>query len=174
MAVTHGCYCSQVRDGEAIITEGKKGDEFYIVESGLYSVTQQRNGVPQEIHTYHARQEGSHPSFGELALMYDKPRAATVTAKSDGVLWVIDRRSFRSILMKSEQLQVDRLRVLRRASALKPLSLSQLDQVRDLMHEGSFTEGQQILPAGSAFDGLFIIFEVRVTARRDVTIGLWA
>ena len=124
MAVTNGCYCSQVRDGEAIITEGKKGDEFYIVESGLYSVTQQRNGVPQEIHTYHARQEGSHPSFGELALMYDKPRAATVTAKSDGVLWVIDRRSFRSILMKSEQLQVDRLRVLRRASALKPLPVA--------------------------------------------------
>jgi hypothetical protein len=35
------------------------------------------------------------PSFGELALMYDKPRSATVVATADGSLWVLHREAGR-------------------------------------------------------------------------------
>jgi len=38
-------------------------------------------------------------SFGELALIYGTPRAATVKAKTDVKLWGIDRLSYRRILM---------------------------------------------------------------------------
>lgn len=41
-------------------------------------------------------------SFGELALIYGTPRAATVKAKTDLKLWGIDRDSYRRILMVSE------------------------------------------------------------------------
>lgn len=44
-------------------------------------------------------QEGG--SFGELALIYGTPRAATVKAKTDVKLWGIDRDSYRRILMGS-------------------------------------------------------------------------
>lgn len=40
-------------------------------------------------------------SFGELALMYNMPRAATVTADNDGALWAMDRQTFRRIVLKS-------------------------------------------------------------------------
>lgn len=40
-------------------------------------------------------------SFGELALIYGTPRAATVRAKTDVKLWGIDRDSYRRILMGS-------------------------------------------------------------------------
>ena len=40
-------------------------------------------------------------SFGELALIYGTPRAATVKAKTDVKVWVIDRDSYRRILMGS-------------------------------------------------------------------------
>lgn len=40
-------------------------------------------------------------SFGELALIYGTPRAATVKAKTDIKLWGIDRMSYRRILMVS-------------------------------------------------------------------------
>lgn len=40
-------------------------------------------------------------SFGELALIYGTPRAATVKAKTDLKLWGIDRDSYRRILMVS-------------------------------------------------------------------------
>lgn len=44
---------------------------------------------------------GEGGSFGELALIYGTPRAATVRAKSNVKLWGIDRDSYRRILMVS-------------------------------------------------------------------------
>ncbi|KAI4893535.1 hypothetical protein NFI96_010360 [Prochilodus magdalenae] len=44
---------------------------------------------------------GEGGSFGELALIYGTPRAATVKAKTDLKLWGIDRDSYRRILMGS-------------------------------------------------------------------------
>jgi hypothetical protein len=44
---------------------------------------------------------GETGSFGELALIYGTPRAATIKAKTDVKLWAIDRDSYRRILMGS-------------------------------------------------------------------------
>lgn len=48
------------------------------------------------IHTYN-----NCGSFGELALLYNMPRAATIKAASDGVLWALDRSTFRRIVLKN-------------------------------------------------------------------------
>lgn len=40
-------------------------------------------------------------SFGELALLYNMPRAATIKAVKEGQLWALDRQTFRRILLKS-------------------------------------------------------------------------
>lgn len=40
-------------------------------------------------------------SFGELALMYNQPRAATIKATSPGALWAMERTTFKRILLKS-------------------------------------------------------------------------
>lgn len=48
------------------------------------------------IHTY-----DNSGAFGELALLYNMPRAATVKAISPGTLWAMDRQTFRRILLKS-------------------------------------------------------------------------
>ena len=44
---------------------------------------------------------GEGGSFGELALIYGTPRAATVTAASNVKLWGIDRDSYKKVLMES-------------------------------------------------------------------------
>jgi len=41
---------------------------------------------------------GEGTPFGELALMYSSPRTATITALSTCSLWVMDRRTFKSII----------------------------------------------------------------------------
>lgn len=48
------------------------------------------------IHTYDNR-----GAFGELALLYNMPRAATIKAITNGTLWAMDRQTFRRILLKS-------------------------------------------------------------------------
>ena len=86
-----------VKKGEVVIRQGDAGDWFYVVDAGEFAVTLSQAGKQVEILKY-TTQGGTNPCFGELALMYSKPRAATVTAAKDGVLWAMDRRSFRAIL----------------------------------------------------------------------------
>ena len=66
-------------------------------ESGTFDVfvnsKESKDAVPTKVHTYRVS-DGVIPCFGELALMYDKPRAATVKCTEAGVLWGIDREAF--------------------------------------------------------------------------------
>lgn len=69
-----------------------------LVFSGRFSayVSTEPSGEPRHVHTY----DGS-GSFGELALLYNMPRAATIQAATEGSLWGMDRQTFRRILLKS-------------------------------------------------------------------------
>ena len=69
-----------------VIREGDPGETFYIVESGAVAVT--RGGQP--VRTLDAPGDG----FGEIALLRDIPRTATVTAVSETVLLTLGRREF--------------------------------------------------------------------------------
>ena len=97
------------------------------MEAGEYAVTikNQETDSDTEILRYTTK-GGTNPCFGELALMYSKPRAATVTAFSEGMLWAMDRKSFRSILMKSSSVSLTR--TLRNVDVLKSLSVGQLQR----------------------------------------------
>lgn len=54
-----------------------------------------------EAHGGRVQVTGPGDSFGELALMYTSPRAATVMARTDMVLWGVDRQTFRAIIMSA-------------------------------------------------------------------------
>ena len=77
---------------EEIVVKGDSGDYFYVVESGLYEVLKGK----QRAKVFQYRHKGA---FGELALMYNAPRAATVRAATKGVLWAVDRATFRHIIV---------------------------------------------------------------------------
>ena len=65
-----------------IINQGDEGDNYYIIEEGTVDIFVNETKVV-------SLSEGS--GFGELALIYGTPRAATVMAGSDVKLWGIDR-----------------------------------------------------------------------------------
>lgn len=82
-------------EGEAIITEGEQGDCMYVLESGELDCTKLFSGntEPTHLKTY---QPGE--GFGELALLYNTPRAATITSKTEFVAWKLDRDTFNNIV----------------------------------------------------------------------------
>ena len=84
-----------VDNGQTIIREGASGDFFYVVLQGTF------NAYKEEFGTQPIAKYNNGGSFGELALMYNCPRAATVVAKSRGVLFKMDRHTFKQMVVGS-------------------------------------------------------------------------
>jgi cAMP-dependent protein kinase regulator len=84
----------KVNKNDKVIVQGDDGDNFYVVDSGTFDVFVSRGSEDPKL-VFNYSNEGS---FGELALMYNTPRAATVVATSTGVLWALDRATFRRII----------------------------------------------------------------------------
>jgi len=80
---------------EVIMEQGDMGDKFYIVEKGQCVVKKAYiDGVAPRI----VKECGSGDYFGELALLRNEPRAATVIAASDCTVLILSRRSFKAML----------------------------------------------------------------------------
>ena len=75
----------QLAAGAVVIREGDAGDRFYIIETGSVDVSVNGQVV---------RRLGPGEGFGEIALVRDVPRTATVTVVEDAVLLGVDRWPF--------------------------------------------------------------------------------
>lgn len=86
-------YERPVPAGEILIKEGDAGvsaSELYVVKSGEFEVLQKRQGV-----NFRVNMKGKGDIFGEVALLYNCARNATVAATKDSVVWVLERDVFR-------------------------------------------------------------------------------
>ena len=78
-----------VEAGEVVVRQGDVADRFYVIDAGTMKVTQQRDGQDAEL-----RELGPGALFGEIGLLRDVPRTATVTAITPGVLYALDADAF--------------------------------------------------------------------------------
>lgn len=165
-----------VRAGEVIIQQGDKGDRFYIVDSGRYEVRMLADpeGPPAQDdhrptnakygqfglwrHEY-TTANNAHPCFGELSLMYGKPRGATVIALQDGVLWALDRADFKKLLLKAMGSRRRLLDNLRRVKILRCLDVSAIQRLADILNETTFKKGEVIIRQGTPGDNFYMIIE---------------
>ena len=82
--------------GLVVIAMGEDGDDFYAVESGEYSVfLKPPTKLCEDDQPVHRYSKGG--SFGEMALMYNAPRAATIVTLQPGRLWMVNRMAFRRV-----------------------------------------------------------------------------
>ena len=92
-----------LREGKEMTRQGSRGREFFVLLEGTANVT--KNG--RRINTL-----GSGDFFGEIALVSDTPRTATVTATSPVRALVVTDRSFRRLLEDSPSIQSKVLKAL--------------------------------------------------------------
>jgi CRP-like cAMP-binding protein/tRNA A-37 threonylcarbamoyl transferase component Bud32 len=83
-----------VARNEIVIQQGESGAYFYVVANGELEILLEADGLEVPIGSL----LGKGDYFGELALMYNTPRAASVKAKSGCDLWRIDRVTYRRIV----------------------------------------------------------------------------
>ena len=143
----------KVEAGEKVIEQGDDGDNFYIIDSGIYDVLVKMDTGQKKVHTFEHK-----GSFGELALMYNMPRSATVLAQTQGILWAMDRTSFRQIVLKSafkKRKMYEEL--LESVPMLKSLDSYERMNVADALLPREFQEGDCIIRDGDDADGMYFL-----------------
>ena len=111
------------------------------------------NGQPAKVAT-----RGPGTSFGELALLYNAPRAATVRAVETSAVWVLDRWTFRKILTTvSERKLREYEQFLRGVQSFQVLLDYEICKIAEALDEVSFPDGAQIVKQGDVGDTFFIL-----------------
>ena len=146
-----------VKKGDVIIRQGDDADSYYIVDSGTYAVTIGDDPASAlEVLSYEPNTTGgANPCFGELALLYSKPRAANVVARTDGLLWSLDRLAFHAILTKSSESSL--VQSLRSVPMFRPLPTAKLRQLAALLHEVQFPPGSAVATEGDTSEPAFFV-----------------
>jgi cAMP-dependent protein kinase regulator len=147
-----------------VITQGDAGDYFYVVEKGKFDVYVNSkgklepgpDGMGVKVTTIDAG-----GSFGELALMYNSPRAATViSAEPQCTLWAVDRTTFRRILMEST---FARRRMyegfLSEVPLLSSLTAWERSKIADALETRKFPSGSVIIREGEAGNSFYLLEE---------------
>jgi len=155
--------------GECIIRQGDDGDNFYIIDSGFFDVFIDSHTEGEEKKCVaHYDNRGS---FGELALMYNTCRTATVVAKTDGILWALDRHTFRRIVLKgacNKRQKYERL--LQSVPQLQTLTSYERSNVADALVSQVYSDGQRIIKENDDPDGMYFIEDgtVRVSVTNEL------
>ena len=158
--------------GATVIKQGDVGETFYVVQSGALDVyinvgegdaaTETQVGVPY----------GSGTSFGELALIYNCPRAATIRTSEDCVLWEISKVAYKGLRYQSEKrAHENKLAALKLVKFGEKklgdiLSVSQLESMALATQYQSFEKGDAIVREGEQGDCFYMI----VTGSVDVFV----
>lgn len=145
-----------------VISQGDEGDYFYVVEQGDFDVYIHSSGALQPGPDGMGNKVGSISpggSFGELALMYNAPRAATiVSASKGGVLWQLDRITFRRILMtdaaEKRKMYEGFLEEVPLLSSLKPYERA---KIADALETVKFSSGQNVITEGEPGDAFYLL-----------------
>jgi CRP-like cAMP-binding protein len=148
--------------GEKITEQGDPADYFYIIERG--AVVFEVNGI--EVGT-----AGGGSSFGELALIYSSPRAATVVALERTSVFRVEREIFSSILQsQAEKSEDSKISILRKVIFLKDLTDSDLKKLAMAMTPMFFERGELLIRKGDVGEDFFILEEGEVLVR-DISMG---
>ena len=83
--------------GSTIVKQGDKGDSFYIIRAGNVGVYLERDGKP----SIRIANLGPREGFGEMSLLTEQPRSATVVATKDVVTWRLSKASLDTLLSES-------------------------------------------------------------------------
>ena len=145
---------------ESVIQQGAAGDAFYVLLEGEMKAF--ING--EEVATYSPGQ-----SFGELALMYDAPRAATVKCTSNGaLLYKLGRINFRKLVSNNMQKAKAGLESqLSTVPILAELGSDEIKQLAEAMEPVSFKDGEYIANIGDAADALYLILSGEVACHKN-------
>lgn len=143
MKVIEAMWKIEIPKGTSVITQGEMGDNFYVVEKGRFNVyILSRDGVSMHKVDRIAKRD----CFGELALLYNTPRNATIVSTTSAVLWAVDRFTYRRLMKNISSMKLRECEgFLKAVPMLRPLSNYERKKVAEALDDLFFNTGQNIV-----------------------------
>ncbi|PNF42262.1 cGMP-dependent protein kinase, isozyme 1 [Cryptotermes secundus] len=152
-------YPLEYEKGSYVIREGEAGSHLYVSAEGEFEVIKEGKVLGKM---------GPGKAFGELAILYNCTRTASIRVVSDSKVWVLDRRVFQQIMMRTGlQRLEDNVNFLSSVPLLHNLSNDVLAKIADVLEVEFYPAGAHIIRQGANGDTFFIISSgsVKVTQR---------
>lgn len=160
--ITESVYLIDLPKDEVLIRKGDRGTALFVVQEGLLDVHLDERMCGE----FKIR---SADSFGELALLYDTPRMATITSTRDCKIWVLVRQDFRAVMRMNYRARIEKyLRLMENIPCFE--SIRQEGKVHMLagaLEECFFLEGEDVCVQGEDRGLFFIIYEGECEVLRD-------
>ena len=147
---------------ETIIRQNEVGDDFYIVTSGTVEVMVKKSSAAKRATSKGTLSKGQ--SFGELALLYNTPRAATIIAQTNVSLWVLPRSLFVNISTYFKyQRQNLYVTFLKKVEVFESMAHEKLIRVAEALESEKHVAGEPIILQGERGDHFYLIAKGSVT-----------
>lgn len=156
-----------VEPGETVIQEGEDGQSMLLIEEGVTECFKKQNDEQKLVKTCVAGD-----IFGELALLYNCPRAATVVCKDKATLWELDRETFNNIVKDAAAGRRETLsHFLKEVPLFSSIDEYELMTIADAMKVLVLEEGTEIIKQGDSGDCFFIVMEGECVAMKAFVEG---
>lgn len=133
----------EFNEGDNVIKQGDEGSELFLVDTGTLSCYKKFNPDEDDkfLKDYH---EGE--IFGELALLYNAPRAATISCKTSSVCWALDRSTFTHVLRVSNKNRQEKFeKFLQNVDLLKEMDQNEKLRLCDAMNLKDVAAGEDVI-----------------------------
>jgi len=157
----------KIEPNTRIIKQGDDGDSMFIIEDGGLDCLKVIDGAEKVVKTC-----GPGDAFGELALLYNCPRAASVQSRDKPCqLWELDRETFNRIVKDSAaKKRVTFVEFLKKIPLFKNIDEYEMMTIADALKTESFDATDvQIIKQGDPGDKFFIILEGECVAKKAFT-----
>ena len=147
--IIHHMRLYTMKPGEVVFTQGSPASNFYVVSKGRLEVI---------VNTKRIKLLNTGDSFGEMALLHNTARTATVSTLTNCSMWVLDRKTFRSTLELLEQANYEENKTfIESIPVFEVLTRSQKDSLVHSLSNHSFVPGSVIVNEGDPGDLLYVI-----------------
>jgi len=150
--------------GTKVINEGEDGDYLFVIEQGTLECIKMIGGENKVVKTVNTGDV-----FGELSLLYNCPRAASVVAKDACVCWKLDRESFNAIVKDAAVARRNKYDAfLKSVSLISSLEAYERSQIADALHAEVFQKGAVIVKQDDPGDKFYIVEEGELYAMKTM------
>lgn len=154
------------KEDEMIINQGDDGNELYVLESGeceCYKLFKDSE-IPTKLRDYVPGE-----AFGELALLYNAPRAASIKATEDVTLWALDRETFNHIVKDASRKNRDMyLQFLKSVELLCSMDHYELVTLSDALKKEKFSKNEFVINEGEIGDCFYFVVEGTAVAKKII------